>query len=77
MNESVERLTLGLNELACMDPGGVRLALHVTALASREAVEFSIVPPAPMISRIFELAGVARRPPDRTGEAGSRVPGVA
>jgi anti-sigma B factor antagonist len=51
-------LTLDLSGLQFLDSSGLRLILETAERARRDGVAFSVLPGAPAVQRLFEVAGV-------------------
>jgi anti-sigma B factor antagonist len=54
-------VVLDLRGLTFMDSTGLSLTLRWTVAAAQDGFAFSLIPGAPAIQRVFELAGMAGR----------------
>ena len=58
-------LTLDLSGLRFLDTSGLRLVLETAEQAKRDGRAFTVVPGAPAVQRLFEVAGVTELVPFR------------
>jgi anti-sigma B factor antagonist len=66
-------VTLDLSGLRFLDTSGLRLILETAEAARRDGFAFSVLPGAPAVQRLFEIAGVTELVPFRdAGEGGAR-----
>jgi anti-sigma B factor antagonist len=66
-------VTLDLSGLRFLDTSGLRLILETAEAARRDGFAFCVLPGAPAVQRLFEIAGVTELVPFRdAGEGGAR-----
>jgi anti-sigma B factor antagonist len=63
-------VTLDLSGLRFLDTSGLRLILETAEAARRDGFTFTVLPGAPAVHRLFELAGVTDLIPFRGGGEG-------
>jgi anti-anti-sigma factor len=63
-------VTLDLSGLRFMDTSGLRLILETAEASRRGEFAFAVLPGAPVVQRLFEVAGVMELVPFRDGEEG-------
>ena len=61
------RVTLDLGGLLFLDTSGLRLVLETAEASRREGFEFVVLPGAPDVQRLFDLAGVTGMVPFADG----------
>jgi anti-sigma B factor antagonist len=61
------RVTLDLGGLLFLDTSGLRLVLETVEASRRDGFEFVVLPGAPEVQRLFDLAGVTNMVPFANG----------
>jgi anti-anti-sigma factor len=65
LDAAQEALILDLSGLRFLDTSGLRLVLETAEQAKRDGRAFTVVPGAPAVQRLFEVAGVTELVPFR------------